>query len=61
MGALFALDSSPRYLSKSQVKGLQIVYNKIFQGIKANPNDEMEYKKLALIPIIPYNGWLRPK
>ena len=52
IGALFALDSTPRYLSKTNIKGLQTAYNQVFQDIKAKPNDEIEYKKLALLPII---------
>ena len=52
IGALFALDSAPRYLSKTNIKGLQTAYNQVFQDIKAKSNDEIEYKKLALLPII---------
>jgi len=52
IGALFALDSCPRFLTKSHVRGLQEAYNLIFQDIKSCPNDDMQYKKLALLPII---------
>jgi ribonuclease HI len=52
IGALFALDNCPRFLSKSHVKGLQTAYNLVFQDIKATPNDDLQYKKLALLPII---------